>query len=154
VQNLPARNHRQRIRHDFAEEIRHTGKEPEDDLPVATYPSVLASGKRADVRRIVIDNFDVRYKAGARVRAFDHVVAQDRIAGEAMLQHLLKHADLVDSLAGEAAFAEQILIDVGNRACVDVEAGIRRENRRKARAVRRMNADIYAWLQDAVAADN
>ena len=124
VQNLPPRNHRQRIGHDLAEEIRHARQQPENNLPVTTHPAMLAPAERADFRGIVVHHLDVRYQTGAGVRTFDHVVAQDRVAREAMLQHLLEHADFVDTLAREAAFAEQILINVGDRARVNVEARI------------------------------
>ena len=132
VQNLPARNHRQRIRRIIAEEVRHARQQPENDLPIATHPAVLAAAERAHVRRIIVNNFDVRYQTGASVRAFNKVVAQNHVAREAVLHDLLERFDFVDSLTGEAAFAEQILINVRSRARVNVETRVRRENRSQA----------------------
>ncbi len=62
--------------------------------------------------------------------------------------------DLVDSFAGKTAFAEQVLINVRDRASVNVEAGVRGENRRQARPAGGLDADVHARLKNSVAVDN
>src|SRR5262249_22608041 len=56
VENLPAGNDAQWIADEFAGTIRNTGKQPEENLPVAANPAVLAAAVSADVRRIVVDD--------------------------------------------------------------------------------------------------
>ena len=62
----------------------------------------------------------------------------------------MQDADFVDALAGEDALSEEILIDVGDGACVDVEAGFTGVEGGETGACRRGDADAYAGLQDAV----
>jgi hypothetical protein len=102
------------------------------------------------VRGIVIDDFDVGDEAGASVGAFDEVVREEGVSREAAVENFVQNADLVDALAGEDAFTEEVLVDVGDGAGVDVEAGFAGVGRRGGSAKQTI-ADTDAWLQDAVA---
>ena len=83
VENLPARDsarsdwaHGRRIRRDTVEGA--TG-----NLPVAAHPAMLAAVVGAVVRGIILDHLDVADQPGAGVGAFDQIVAEQGIAGEA-----------------------------------------------------------------------
>ena len=102
--------------HHAARLVRHASEQPLRDLPVAAHPAMLAPGVGAVVRGIVVDDFDVGEQPHARVGAFDQVVAEQRIAGEAAFEHGMQSVDFIDALAGEDAFAIQILVYVGDGA--------------------------------------
>ena len=55
---------------------------------------MLAAVVGAVVRGIVVDHLDIADQPGARVSAFDQVVAEQRVAREAMLQHLVQRYPL------------------------------------------------------------
>jgi hypothetical protein len=88
------------------------------------------------------------------VAAFDQVVAQDAVFGQAAGQRALERVDVVDALADERAFAEQVLVDIGNRARVRVDAGFAAIQPRIAGTVGARQAQADARLQDAVAFDH
>ena len=129
-------------------------EQPAHDLPVAAHPAMLAPVVGAVVRRIVVDDLDVAHQPGARVSALDQVVAEQRIAREAMLQHPAQGFDFVNALAGEDAFALQVLVNVGGGARVDVEAGLAGVDVGQPRLRRALHADADARLQNAVAGDD
>ena len=66
--------------------------------------------------------------AAARQRAFEQIVAEHRVFGDAALQRRLHRVDVVEALAGEGALAEHVLIEVGDGEDVRVEAAIGRED--------------------------
>ena len=63
----------------------------------------------------------------------------------------MQDAYFVDTFSCEDAFAEEVLIDVGDGTRVDIEASLAGVERSKARARCRGDADAYARLQNAVA---
>ena len=78
------------------------------------------------VRRELVEQLDVGHQAGAGEDALEQVVAEQRVLGHPVGQRRLEGVDVVDPLAGEAALAEQVLVDVGDRGRVRVDAGRRR----------------------------
>ncbi len=92
----------------------------------------------------------VAHEPGARVAAFEQIVTEDAIIGKPMVQRLLEGIDLVDALADERAFTEQILIDVGDAAGIRVEAGLAAMQLCVTRSVRAGQACCHTRLQDAV----
>ena len=66
----------------------------------------------------------------------------------------MNRIDFIDSLAGEAAFAVQILISVRNRASVNVEAGFTRVDRSQPRIGGALHTHADARLQNPVAGDH
>jgi hypothetical protein len=64
-----------------------------------------------------------------------------RFSGKAAAERLLEGIDIVDALADERAFAEQILIDVGDGAGVRVDARFAAVQAGIARAVGARQAD-------------
>ncbi len=104
----------------------------------------------AVVRGIVVDDFDVADQPGPRVCAFDQVMAEQGIARKAVLEYAAQGLDFVDSLAGEYAFALQVLVDVGGRTRVDVESGLAGIDTGQARLRGALHADADPRLQNAV----
>ena len=115
---------------------------------------MLAPVVRAVMRRVVVDDLDVADQSGARVRSFDEVVTEQRIAREAMLQHAAQGFDFVDAFAGKDAFALEVLVHVGGSASVDVEPGLAGVNVGQPRQRRALHADADARLQNAVAGND
>src|ERR1700761_3746019 len=112
---------------------------------------MFAARVRRVVRGVVIDDFDVGDETGASVGAFDEVVREEGVSGKAAVEDFVEYADLVDALAGEDAFAEEVLVDVGDGGGVDVEAGFAGVEGRETGARGGGDADADARLQDAVA---
>ena len=66
------------------------------------------------------------------------------------MRGLLECIDIVDALSGEASLAIQILIDIGHRRRVGIDARVTRVNRCKERAMRARERDADTRLDDAV----
>ena len=77
-------------------------------------------------------------------------MAEDPVLGKATAQGPLERVDVVDAFADERAFGEHVLVDVGNGACVRIDARITRVHAREPRSIRARQADAHAWLQYAV----
>ncbi len=123
VEDLPARDQRKPIARD-AGSRRHPGKEPQQDLPVAAHPAMLAARVREDARWIVVHDFDVGDERSPRVEAFEEVVREHGVFGHAVLERRHERVDLVEALAGEDAFVEQILIEIRHRRRVRIDARV------------------------------
>ena len=154
VEDLPAGNESQGIRHAAAVIVGNPGQKPPHDLPVAPHPAMQPAGIGAEMGRVIIDDDNVADQPGARVRSFDQIVAQKRIGGEAFSQDSLESFNFIDSLAREAALAKQVLVNVGDGLGVDVKSGLPRINRGEARVAGRLNADADARLENGVALDD
>jgi hypothetical protein len=97
---------------------------------------------------------DVAQQSGARDVSLEQVVAQDPVLGKTSVQRLLEGVDVVNSLADERALVEQVLVDVGNRACVGVDPRLTTVQSRVPGSSRPGQARADARLQDSVAADD
>ncbi len=103
-------------------------KYPGQQLPVAARPAVLALGGDVVTGREFVDHLDIGGKTGAREDAFEEVVAQQRVLRDAAGQGRFEGVDIIDALAGIRTFAEQVLIDVGDRGRIGIDARPAREN--------------------------
>ncbi|TMQ68583.1 MAG: hypothetical protein E6K81_16510, partial [Candidatus Eisenbacteria bacterium] len=61
---------------------------------------------------------------------------------------------MVEPLAGEAAFAEQVLIGVGDRGRVGIDPGVPGIDAREQRAGRTRHRDAHPGLEDRIALDD
>ena len=75
------------------------------------------------MRRELLEQLDVGDEPRAGEDPFEQVVAQQAVLGHASGQGRFEGVDLVDALAGVGAFAEQILIDIGDGGGIGVDAG-------------------------------
>ena len=82
---------------------------------VAQGPDVVAGGK-------ILDDLDVGDEGGPGVDSLEQIVAEHGGFGDAPRQSRLEGIDVIDALAGVGALAEQVLVHVGNRCCVRVDA--------------------------------
>jgi len=54
----------------------------------------------------------VAEQTGAHITAFQQIMAEDAVFRHAAVQYLFEYLNVVNALADEGTFAEQILIDV------------------------------------------
>ena len=80
-----------------------------------------------EARRVALVELDVSDKRRPRVAAFQEVVAEDQILGEAAAKRALEGVHVVDALADERPLAEDVLVDVGDVARVGVDARLAAE---------------------------
>ena len=73
-----------------------------------------------------LEDLDIGYQAGMGIASLDEVVAEDAVIGEAPMQDALEWGDLVDALADEGAGAEEVLVDIGDRPAVGIDARLTR----------------------------
>ena len=122
------------------------------ELPVATRPAVQARRGHVGMHGRFFDEHDVAHAPTAGDGAFKQIVAQHRAVGQARTEHRMKRLHVQQALAGERAFAEQVLVDLGGGGAVRVDTALPRkqpvEGRDLARARQRRG---HARLQDAVA---
>ena len=72
----------------------------------------------------------------------EQVMAEDRVFRHPALQRGFEGVDVVDALAGEIALAEQILIDVGDRAGVRIDATRHRKRCAETRSSRAIEGSV------------
>ncbi len=101
---------------------RRAAEDPRQQLPVAARPAVMARGADVVASREFLDDLDIGGEASAREHAFKQIVAEQRRVRRAPRERGLEGVDVIDALAGIGAFAEQILVDVGNGGGVRVDA--------------------------------
>ena len=120
VQHLPLTDQRQKsiaaLRRIVATE------QPGQQLPVAARPAMIARCGDVVARRKFFDDFDIGDESGACECSFEQIVTEQRPLRYAIRQRRLERIDVVDALAGIRAFAEQILIDVGDGGVVRIDA--------------------------------
>ena len=75
---------------------------------------MLAGRGHQVVRRELVEQFHIGDQPRAGEDAFEQVVAQERVLRDQIRHGLIEHVQVVDPLAGVAALAEEVLVDVGN----------------------------------------
>ena len=103
---------------------------------------------------MLFDEIDIGHQRRARIAAFQQVVTEDEVFRKTSIDGLAKGVHIVDALADEGAFAEQILIDIRHFARVGIDARIAGEQFGEARLAGTGQADRGARLQDRVAFDD
>src|SRR5436305_2097659 len=76
------------------------------------------------------------------------------VAGETAIEHAVKRVHLIDTLAGENALAVEVLVDVGYRTSVDVEAGLAGIDVGQTRTAGALHAYANTRLENAIAGGN
>ena len=149
VEHLPARHAVERA------VTRGMSKNPRKQLPVAARPAMLAIGRDIVSGRKLLDELDIGGEPGAREGAFEEIVAEQRVLGDASVERALEGVDVVDALAGIGAFAEQVLVDVGDGRRIGIDAAGAGED---ALIERSVPAGREGWddarLQDGIAVDH
>ena len=153
VEDLGARQPRQRIGRRIGQRMQ-TPAQPANQLPIAAYPAVAARHVGAVARGRVLEQLHLAEQTGACVAALEQVVAQDAVLGHAVAQRAFENIDIVDAFADKRAFAEQVLIDIGDRPRIGVDASLAAVQPGVAAAVGAGQTQGHAGLQDAVALDH
>ena len=104
-----------------------------------------------DARGVVVDDLDVGDERRARVEPLEEVVRQERVLGHAPLERGHERVHVVEPLAGEDPLAEEVLVGVGDRGRVGVDAGVPGVEPREERARGARHGHAHARLQDPVA---
>ena len=126
---------------------------PRQQLPVAARPAMLAFGGDVVAGRKFLDHLDVGSQSGAGEDALEQIVAEHGVVRHPAGERGLEGIDVVDALAGVGAFAEQVLVDVGDRRRIGIDAAGRRRTPLVQRAVAAdRQRRRHARLQDGVAA--
>ncbi len=100
---------------------------------------------------VVVEQLEVVDKSATYVAALDKVVAEDEVLGESAFQHLLEHMQVVDALAAERAFVEDILIKLEAGGGIYVESAQSGEELCVAAFVGNLHIHVNTRLHDAVA---
>jgi hypothetical protein len=66
-------------------------------------------------RGVLVDQLDVRHERDACIQPLEQVVGEERVLRDRALERRGERIDVVEPLAGEDAFSEEILIRVGDR---------------------------------------
>ena len=148
------RQYRQRIFQARAVGTRNLWQQPGCDLPIAANPAMAAAHVAAVARRSRLVQLHVAEQSGTGVTALKQIVTEDPVLREALVQGLLKRVYVVDPLADERTFLEQILINVGYGAGVWIDARLAATELRVTRPVGTGKTDRHARLQDAVSVDH
>ncbi len=100
--------------------------------------------------RIFLVQVRIAQQSGPRMAPFQEIVAEDPVLGQPTVEGLLERIDVVDPLADEGAFVENVLVHIGDGARVRVDPRFAPEQTRIARPVLARQAAGHARLQDAV----
>ena len=87
---------------------------------------MLASVVSAVMRWVIFDDFNVRNQPYTCVSALDQIMTKKSVLRKTAIQNLMDDIDFINAFAGKNPFAVKILVDVGNCASIDVEAGLAR----------------------------
>ena len=150
VQQFRTRQQRQRVALTRTIHRRHAWKQPRKQLPIPTDPAVPALDISGVTAWIFLVQLHIADDAGARIAAFEQVVAENAVFRKAHVHGAFERIHVIDALAHERTFAEQILIDVRDGPRVRVYARLTAENAGIPCAPLRAHAGADLRLQDAV----
>lgn len=105
-------------------------------MPVAADPAVTTQAGGEVVQRHVVEELDVGDEARAGEEPFEEVVREHGAVGDAGPEHRIEDLEVVEPLANEGSLGEEVLVHVGDRAGVRVEALLVGEDLREAAAAR------------------
>ena len=103
------------------------------------------------VRELVIE-LDVAGQPDADVGPFNQVMAQKALVGEASGKHTIERPHVIDPFSVIRAFTGEVLVDIGNRAGVGIDAPCIREQAAKEGGARAGQGRADARLDDRVGA--
>ena len=132
----------------------HIGEDPGQQLPVAADPAMQPAGIFRIAAREIFVEHDIGGERGAAVRAFEQVVAQNTVFGHPAVHASVECTDIVDAFTHENSGAEQVLVDVGNRAAVNIDGGVSGEQAREQAPCAADRRNLHARLHDRIAANN
>ena len=128
VEKLPHADRRDAGPHEAALSVARVPENPWQKLPVATRPAVLPHRCDLVVRRKLLEELDVGHEARSREDSFEEIVTEERILRHAAGERGLERVDVVDALSRVRSFVKEILVHVGDRRRVGIDARGTRED--------------------------
>ena len=151
VQNLPLGQSGQWIGDPPGVRAGHPGEQPLRDLPIAPDPAVPPVHIHIVARRMFLIEFHVANQRGPGMARLQQVVAQDGVFRKAPLHGPLEGIHIIDPLADERTFPENILIHIRNLPRVRINSGVPGKQPDKPGPPGARQAHAHARLHDAVA---
>ncbi|MNB96793.1 hypothetical protein D3C75_440060 [compost metagenome] len=151
VQQFAARQQTEPVAFPSRARARRPWHQPRQQLPVTADPPCTALGVGGVALGVVLVQAHIADQARACIAAFQQVVAEDAVLGQATLQCMLEGVDVIDALAHEGPFVEQVLVDVRDHARIRIDARLAAEHPGKTRSAAPPQTGADAGLQDAVA---
>ena len=105
---------------------------------------------RAVARRVLLIELHIAQQTGPGVTPFQQIVAENPVFGQPPGQGPFECVHFIDALADERAFAEQVLVYIGNGARIRIDAGLAGAHVRIPRLVHAGQAHRHPWLNNAV----
>ena len=121
VKDLPPVEGGKRVGFNPAAAHGHARLQPVNDLPVAANPAVLPIPPRDVTARKDVEQLDVCRQTDAHIAAFQQIVAQQVRRWKSSGQEAMKGPQFVDAFAVITAFADQILVNVGDGMGVRID---------------------------------
>ena len=116
---------------------------------------MVTLGRKLIAGRKLLHDLHVRGEPSAGENPLEQVVAEEAGFGNTASKRRLKDIHIVDAFARVGPFAEQVLVHVGDRCSVGIDAGSARENTKEQRA---LPSDRQCWchprLQHGVTFDD
>ena len=100
--------------------------------------------------RIVLDHDNVGSQSGPRIGTLNEIMTEEGIPRKTAGKNARHRVHFVNPFTGECAFAEQILVNVGDGAGIRVKPTLASENGCQSRARRALHTHIDAGLQNAI----
>ena len=113
-------------------------QEPPSKLPIPTDPAVPPAHIHAVARGILLIQLYIAQQPRPHVAPFQKIVAENPVLGKAARECPFEGVDLIDALADERAFTEQVLVDIGDGARIGIDAGLTPVELRIARLIREL----------------
>ncbi len=151
VKNLPAIEPGKRVRASPTARQGDPRHDPIRNLPIATNPAMLPLDKAQIILRELIIELDIAGQAHADVSAFDQIMAEEPRFGEPAGKHPAEGAHIIDAFAVVGALAGQVLIDIGNRIGIGIDADRVGKEPAERRAAHARQGRAHARLDDRIA---
>ena len=99
----------------------HAPFQPIDDLPVAADPAMLPVPPRDVTAWENIQQLDIRRQTDAHMAAFEKIVTEQMRLGKSFRKQTVKSPQFVDAFAVITAFANQVLVNIGDGVGVGID---------------------------------
>ena len=122
-------------------------------LPVPAHPAMQPGCCRVAVQRVRLHHGHIGDRRAAGQRAFQQVMAEDAVLGQALRQHGVQGLHMEKALADETAFSKEVLVHIRSGCAVGVHAPLSGKKPLPGRGLPRLRQGCHhVRLQDAVAA--
>ena len=107
------------------------------------------------MERRIFNHGDIGHGSAARHRAFQQIMAQHLLLGQPARQHGMHRLHVEKAFAGECTFSEHVLVNLGGRRAVRINAALPGKQPVEHRRVfEGWQGRHHPGLQDAITAHN